>query len=30
MLKEKNHFIYVVFTYRSGEEKKKREKKSKQ
>jgi len=30
MLKEKKHFIYVVFTYRSGEEKKRREKKSKQ
>jgi len=26
----KKHFIYVVFTYRSGEEKKRREKKSKQ
>jgi len=25
MLKEKKHFIYVVFTYRSGEEKEKSE-----
>ena len=30
MLKERNIFIYVVFTYRSGEEKKRREKKLKQ